>query len=428
MAPAHDLAELARRVVAGRGVVAGVLSGTSADGIDVALVRFPPAPGPGPGPGAAPALGRPELLAFGTRPFPAELHRRVRAVLDGGDVGLRASALLDRDLGRAFGDAARELARERGLALALVASHGQTVWHHDGTDPAGAATRQLGDGDFVAAAAGAVAVSDFRAADVAAGGEGAPLSPLADGLLFADLPRPAAVLNLGGMANLTLLGAGGAVAFDTGPAGSLLDGLARRLLDRAWDEGGAVAAGGQSDPALVDAFLEHPFFDRAPPKSTGRDTFGERWVERFLAAAQERGLGTPDALASGVELVARSVALGLARFGGRAAALDAAAPGARAGARAGARRFDRLVVAGGGLGNRALQAALARSTGLPVVSSAAFGVDPDAREAMVFAVLGARALAGIPSFEPGATGARRPAVLGKLSRPGLPVPDGAPGP
>src|SRR5262245_48812407 len=273
----HPLARVWLELARGEAIVGGVLSGTSADGIDVALLRF----------GAA---GVPTFLAFETRPFPRDLGREVRRGLDGKRIGARELALLGRDLGRAFGQAARALAERERLALDLVGSHGQTVYHHDGLEPSGAATLQLGDGDFVAHASGAVTVSDFRTADVAAGGEGAPLSGALDAELFPDLPRPAAILNLGGIANVTFLADGSApLAFDVGPANALLDGLARALLGRPFDEDGAVAGKGRVDESLLAEELRHPFFSRPPPKSTGRDTFGADHVSGFLARSRARG-------------------------------------------------------------------------------------------------------------------------------------------
>jgi anhydro-N-acetylmuramic acid kinase len=376
--------ELRRRFEEGA-IVAGTLSGTSADGIDVVLARLRARAG---------VLADLETIAFPLAPSPDPVRARRPPTLDGESCGLRESALLSRDLGRAFGRAARQAAARAGVALDLVASHGQTVWHHDGAEASGAATLQLGDGDFVAEEAGCAVASDFRQRDVAAGGEGAPISALADDWVFRAAPRPCAILNLGGMANLTVLGrAGELAAFDTGPAGSLLDGLARRLLGAPFDAGGERALAGRADERLLVRFLEHPFFARTPPKSTGRDTFGESWVGDFAAAAGRAGAA--DALASAVELVAASVALALERF----------VP----------ERPRRLLVCGGGVENRALIAALSRRTALPVASSAEVGVDPKAREALVFAVLGARCALGIPSTHPGATGARAGKVLGKLS-------------
>jgi len=383
-------------------VCAGVLSGTSADGIDVVLCRAPAfVPETV---GRAERLvprGTPEVLAFETLPFEPPLQGRLRRLLDeeGSEAArrsLRELALLSRDLGRAFGQAVLGVARDSGVGVGLVGSHGQTLYHHDGDEPSGAATLQLGDGDFVAQAAGAPVVSDFRQGDIAAGGEGAPLSALVEDELFPELLRPAAVLNLGGIANLSLLGERGTqpLAFDTGPAGALLDGLARELLDQPMDRDGARAARGNPDGALVERFLEHTFLEREPPKSTGRETFGRDWLETFLRAARERELVTSDIFASAVQLVARSVALGLERF--------ASAPPRR------------LVVCGGGVHNPILVEALKRAVNMDVDSSADHGVDPDAREALGFALLAVRFVLGIPSTSERATGALSGRVLGKF--------------
>ncbi len=179
-------------------LVAGVLSGTSADGIDVVLAR--------PRFDRAPRLVALDFCAFDTEPFPKELGARVRRVLDGESPTLREVAVLDRDLGRAFGVAARRVGERYGSEpLAMLASHGQTVFHHDGDPDLGPVTLQLGDGDSAAEAAGCAVASDFRRRDIAAGGEGAPLVALVDSVLFRDAPRPLAILNLGGMANWTIL-------------------------------------------------------------------------------------------------------------------------------------------------------------------------------------------------------------------------------
>ncbi len=391
----HPLDRLRQRLHDGSAVVAGVLSGTSADGIDVALVRFDARSEELP-------LGAPRLLAFATREYPSELRRAVRAVLDGGALGLRESALLSRDLGRAFGRAARALAQEHRLALDLVGSHGQTVWHHDGHEPSGAATVQLGDGDFVAEEAGCAVASDFRQRDIAAGGEGAPISALADDLVFAQLSRPAVILNLGGMANVTLLSddpVENARAFDTGPANALLDGLARRLLDRPFDEGGRAALAGTAHAGLLEELARHPFLAKPPPKSTGRDTFGEAWVEGVVARARELGVERrEDLLATAADFVALSVARALRDFDVRA---------------------QWLVVCGGGVHHQRVMNTLALRCPQPVASGEDFGVDPDAREALVFATLGARCALAIPVTRPSATGARAGRVLGKLSWPAL---------
>lgn len=373
---------------AGEALVAGVLSGTSADGIDVVLVRPRVRASD-----AGPRLAALPQLAFETLPFDAALGARVRAALDGAPLGPRELALLDRDLGLAFGAAARAVADRHGVALDLVASHGQTVYHHDGAAADGKASLQLGDGDFCAEAAGCATVSDFRRRDLAAGGEGAPLSALVDDLLLAEEPRPLLLLNLGGMANLSWYGrAGECLAFDTGPAGSLLDGLTRRLLDRPCDTDGALALAGTADEALVAELCAHPFLAAAPPKSTGRDTFGARFVDELLKRGS--GRSPEDWLATATRFVGRSIR--------RALDFLPARPG-------------ELLVAGGGVHNPALLGEIERETGLHAVSSAARGLDPDAREALVFAGLGARAILGEPSTRPGVTGAAAGRILGKIS-------------
>lgn len=379
---------LARRVLAGEAVVAGVLSGTSADAIDVGLARFASRGG---------RLAAVELVAFATFPFERALARELRALLDGEPCDLRRTALLDRDLGRAFGEAVRALAARQRITVELVGSHGQTVYHHDGREPSGPATLQLGDGCFVAEGARATTVSDFRQRDLARGGEGAPVSALADDLVFHAAPRPCAILNLGGMANLTILSERDApLAFDTGPANALLDGLARRLLGREYDEDGAAARAGRVHSGLVRELGAHDFLRRAPPKSTGRDTFGAAWVESVIARGRELGLRAPaDLLASATEFVAFSVADALERYV--------------------AERPTKLVLAGGGVHNAALVAALARLVPAPLARSDEFGVDPKAREALVFAALAARTICGEPTTEPRATGARAGSVLGKIS-------------
>ncbi len=391
----HPLSRVWLRLARGEAVVAGVLSGTSADGIDVALLRF----------GVA---GAPVALTFETLPFPSELARELRAVLDGKPIGAREVALLTRDLGRAFGRAARESAAHAGLELDLVGSHGQTVYHHDGAEPSGAATLQLGDGDFVAHAAGAVTVSDFRSADLAAGGEGAPLSGVLDPVLFPALTRPAAILNLGGIANVTYLAPDAPpLAFDTGPANALLDGLARTWLDLPFDRDGAAAARGRVCAPLLAELLRHAFFERRPQKSTGRDTFGAAYVSAVTARARSLGLSAQDALATGTALVAESVAAALTHW----------LPG----------RPRALVLCGGGALNRALRDDLGRRSGLPVETTAEHGVPPQAREATFFAHLAVRFVLGRPSTEPSVTGAHCGGVLGKLSLPPIEAPWSVPG-
>jgi anhydro-N-acetylmuramic acid kinase len=396
---ARNLEELIVRLRSGRAVVAGVMSGTSADGIDVALLRAGAA-----GDGGLTGL---ELLAFEVEAYEPALHARVRALLerraDTPPPSLAVLARLQRDLGRAYGGAARACARRHGLELELVASHGQTVWHHDAVGADGAATMQLGDGDCVSEAAGCAAASDFRWRDIAAGGQGAPLVALVERLLYPALELPGAVLNLGGIANVAVYDARGALVLnlDTGPCGALLDGFARRLYGERFDRDGRHAAGGQADLRLAAAWLAHPYFAAPPPKSTGRDTFDEAWLDALLAGAREQQLDLmqPAArarlLATAVEFVALHVADALARF-------SPVAPRA-------------LVVAGGGALHPGLLAALARHVPARIETSRAHGVEPQAREAAAFALLGICCVLGLPLGGAHATGALGPRVLGKLS-------------
>jgi len=384
---------LSERVRSGEALVAGVLSGTSADGVDVVLARFD-------GADAGGVLRAPRAEWFDTSPFDAELAARLRATLDGAPIGLRESALLSRDLGRAFGRAVEEAAQRFGVRPELVGSHGQTVWHHDGVESSGAATLQLGDGDFVAEECRCAVVSDFRQRDIACGGEGAPISALADDLVFAALPRPSAVLNLGGMSNLTLLADGDVRSFDVGPACSLLDGLARRLLGAPFDEDGRVAARGTASREWIDELLAHPFLLRPPPKSTGRDTFGSPWVDGVLARARQLGVHeVEDVLASAADFVALSVARALREFGGP--------------------HWSWLVACGGGARHMRVLDTLALRCPHPLATGADFDVDPDAREALVFATLAARCVVGEPVTRTSATGARSGRVLGKISPPSV---------
>lgn len=386
-------------------LVAGVLSGTSADGIDVAVCRVGVEAD-----GQRQRICSVEATAMATVPMGAGLARRVRAILDGGPIELPALAALDRDLGLAFGAAAREVAGP-GAPLVLVASHGQTVFHHDGDPALGKVTLQLGDGDFVAEAAGCSVASDFRTRDCAAGGEGAPLVVLVDEVLFAGAPRPLSILNLGGIANWTLLRPDGPpTGSDAGPAGALLDGLARLVLDRPMDRDGSAAARGEVLPAPLEWALGHPFLGREWPKSTGLDTFGPAFVAGFMAAAP--GARPEDLLATATRFVARSAAadlLGGGRCGSATAGLEVA-------------------VAGGGARNPVLMGALEQELSAGLAARGArlsgfgpsdrHGVPPDFREAMAFAVFGARLAVGEASTRPEVTGASAGRVLGKWSRGG----------
>ena len=358
----------------------GLISGTSADGIDVALVELPD--------DGTDGL---RLRAACTRPWPTPLRQRLVAVGQGGEPeSLDELGRLDVQVARAFADAALTLLDEAGVAPAQVTaigSHGQTVRHR----PHGDApfTLQIGDGSVIAEHTGIATVSDFRRRDVAAGGHGAPLVPAFHAALLHAPDEDRAVLNLGGIGNYTLLPRSGPVrGFDTGPANALLDAWCQRHTGRAYDAAGALAASGQVDAALLSRLLDDPWFALPPPKSTGREQFHLDWVQARL-----RGGESPaDVQATLLELTAATVA----------DALLALQP-----------TTTRVIVCGGGVHNPVLMRAIAaRLPGAVVESSAVHGLDPDFVEAMAVAWLARETLASRPGNLPAVTGARGRRVLG----------------
>jgi anhydro-N-acetylmuramic acid kinase len=345
------------------------------------------------------------VLGASTTPLPAALGARLRRLATPG-----ASAELDQIdelgeldnlVGELFAAAALGLLRTHGVAPAAIraiGSHGQTVRHRPRTSHP--FTLQIGDPNLIAARTGIPVAADFRRRDMALGGQGAPLVPAFHAAVFTDPGEARAVLNLGGIANLTLLVPGAPVTgFDTGPANGLMDAWARRHLGQAFDDGGAWAAAGEVSAPLLAALLAHPFLALPAPKSTGPEDFTAAWLDELVARAG--GLQPVAVQATLCEFTAVTVA----------AALAETAPA-------------RLIVCGGGVHNRHLLARLAAH--LPqarVESSARHGVDPDHVEAAAFAWLAARTLAGLPGNLPTVTGATSPAVLGALW-PGAPDGEG----
>ena len=360
----------------------GLISGTSADAIDVALACFDPAP---------------RLLAAHAYPYDPALRERVLA-LSQAPAAARATldevAALDVAIGQAFAAAALALLERAGVAPAAVAaigSHGQTLRHRpSGPQPF---TWQLGDPHVIAERCGITTVADFRRRDVAAGGQGAPLMPAFHVAALGAATEARAVLNLGGIANLTLMPRGApVVGFDTGPANALLDAWSLRERGVARDDGGAWAASGRVREELLARLQSDPYFRLPPPKSTGRDAFHLQWLEAALAACAP--LPAADVQATLAELSAASVADAL-----RAAMPDAA----------------RVIACGGGVHNADLMRRLAaRLAPVRLESSAAHGVDPDYVEAMGFAWLARETLAGRPGNLPSVTGAAGPRVLGAI--------------
>jgi anhydro-N-acetylmuramic acid kinase len=373
--------------------IVGLISGTSADAIDAAVCRIE-------GDGDCVSV---ELLHAVETPYDPAVRARI---LQPESLGVRAVAELHVMIGALFAEAALAAIRGAGMepaSIDAIGSHGQTVYHHSGMPGAIRATLQLGDGDVIAERTGLPVFSDFRARDIAAGGEGAPLSPIADAALFP--PTAGArrvVLNLGGIANLTVLDADPrrTFGFDTGPANAPLDRLARQLSGGtlSCDRDGQLARSGRINEPVLQTLLENDsFLARRPPKSTGFEQYGDAFVAR---AAEVHGAIDVDLMATLTEFTARTVAQALVQYVG------ADPP------------ISELIVAGGGASNPALMERLeALVAPIKVVRSEHYGVPAGARESIVFAVLADMAIRGRAAWLPSVTGARRPAVLGKLSFP-----------
>lgn len=365
------------------GYFIGLMSGTSLDGIDAVLVDFDTAPL--------------ELAATLHHTFPPALRERLLTLAEGRRaLDLDDYGELDAALGEAFAETVRALLEEAGVAageVVAVGSHGQTVRHHPhGPHPF---SLQIGDPARIAERTGITTVADFRRRDLAAGGQGAPLVPPFHAAVFARSGEPRAVLNIGGMANLTLLpGDDSAVTgFDTGPGNVLLDAWCQRHLGAPYDRNGEWACGGQADAGLLARLLDDPFFRQPPPKSTGRERFCLDWLDARLGALDGKP-AAQDVQATLLELTARSVA----------DALSAAAAGT-----------TRLLVCGGGAHNLCLMEALARALpGVRVETTGAYGLPPDWVEAAAFAWLAKQTLEGHPGNLPSVTGAARPVVLGAI--------------
>lgn len=362
----------------------GLMSGTSADGIDAALVRFE---GEGRAPGCRLVHGRTFAWDEATR-------ARLVALGQGADnVSLDALGALDATVAQAFAEAALALLQDAGVPrgrVRAIGSHGQTIRHRPHADPP--FTWQLGDGNVIAERSGIDTVADFRRRDVAAGGQGAPLMPAFHAALLGSAQEDRAVLNLGGIANFTLLPAGGEVrGFDTGPANALMDAWCERHTGRAYDADGAFASSGQVNAALLARLLAEPWFALPPPKSTGREHFHLDWLQ-----ARMDGTVVPaaDVQATLLDLTARTVA----------DALQMTQPDTR-----------RVLVCGGGVRNAVLMARLAAYLPQAIVESTALhGLEPDYVEAMGFAWLARETLAGRPGNLPAVTGASGRRVLGTV--------------
>lgn len=348
--------------------VAGVMSGTSLDGIDVAIVET--------------NGKRVSTIGFLTTPYSEAVRRAILGVSNTTTTTREISRLNFR-LGELYARALQRACRRYG-PVDLIGCHGQTIYH-DG----GANTMQIGEAAVIAERTGVPVVSDFRTRDIAAGGQGAPLVPFADRLLFGHSRRTRIALNIGGIANMTVIPAG--IAFDTGPGNMAIDALTREHTRgrRNFDRGGRIAAKGNLNRTLLDGLLADPYYRRKPPKSAGREQYGMEFVARL----KQTGLPLADLIATATVLTAATIAMSAAPF----------APA-------------ELIVSGGGAHNPQILSHLAAFLpGVALATSADYGIDVDAKEAIAFAILAYHTWRHKPSNLPSATGARHPVILGKVS-------------
>jgi anhydro-N-acetylmuramic acid kinase len=381
-------------------IVAGVMSGTSADGINVALVRIQ---GRG-------FRSRFELLAHYQFPYPDNVRRAVLAAMNARSASVADLSRLNFLLGELYADAVRAAQRRARLECELVACHGQTLYHQ-GDDKLFlgrriACTWQTGEASVVAAKLGVPVVSDFRPADMAAGGKGAPLVPFLDYVLYRHRRYGRIVQNLGGIGNLTAIPPRArpeeVVAFDTGPANMVIDAVTEHLFGHPYDRNGRLAARGEPIEHALRQLLRHPFFRQKPPKTAGREQFGREFVREFLRLCGRADKN--DMVATATALTARSIGLAVRRF-----ILSLVDPPLR---------FREFVVFGGGTKNAILMRMIREELAplkMRVRTSDEFGLPADAKEAAAFALLAYQTWRHLPSNVPSATGAERPAILGKVS-------------
>jgi anhydro-N-acetylmuramic acid kinase len=382
------------RVKKNRMRVAGLMSGTSVDGVDVAIVDIDG--------------GKVRLVAFDVFAHKPALRREILSLCDPAGARIDLICHLNHVLGEVFADAVIKLCNRSGIArdsIDLIGSHGQTIWHQpEGRRYGGRTIRstlQIGEPSVIAQRTGITTVADFRPRDMAAGGQGAPLVPYADYVLFRDMKVSRAVQNIGGIANVTFLPRAcrrdDILAFDTGPGNMVIDGIVRIISGgrRHYDRGGVKAAKGNVDETLLREMLKHPFLRRKPPKSTGREEFGQAYGEWFSCRARKRALAPDDMVATVTAFTACTIADAYRKF-------LPAMP-------------DEMILGGGGAHNRTLVRMLRRElAAVKIRTTDEFGIDVDAREAVAFAILAWATIRETANNIPSATGAAEPVVLGKI--------------
>jgi anhydro-N-acetylmuramic acid kinase len=377
------------------------MSGTSADGIDVALARIS---------GAPPHLDA-KLLGHTSSKFPAALRKEILRVAEQQLITAGELSQLNFRLGEVFAEAALAACRQFRVSprrIALIGSHGQTIFHQGKPvtylGRPTASTLQIGEPSVIAARTGITTVGDFRPADIALGGQGAPLVPYADYLLYRHAKLGRVSLNLGGIANVTVVPVAAKpeqmFAFDTGPANMLIDALVAHFTHgrQRYDKSARLAQSGRSIPGLVDELMHDPYLKLAPPKSTGREYYGQAYVKRVLALGKKHRAKPNDLIRAATIFTALSVVDALNRFVLRKT------------------KIDQLIVSGGGAHNPLVVAQLSAALGdVEILPSSRLGVPEDAKEAFAFALMAYETFHRRPSNLPSATGAHGPAILGKIS-------------
>ena len=396
-------------------IVAGVMSGTSADGIDVALVRI----------GDPKARGRVarghtiQLIGYKQFPYAANVRANILAAMNADRASVADLARLNFLLGELYADAVLATQGRFRVKANLIGCHGQTLYHQGNAERflgrKVSTTWQTGEGAVIAARVGVPVVSDFRPADLAAGGKGAPLVPYLDYLWFRDARIGRIVQNIGGIANLTAIPASArsedVVAFDTGPGNMVIDAVTQRLFGKPFDLDGIIASAGEVIEPVLRRILGQSFFRAKPPKTAGREEFGREFVAEFLRLCQ--GVRNENVVATATALTARSIAEAIARF-----VVKRIPTSRKVSETWGTPRFHEIVLSGGGARNATLVALLAEllaPLGIAVRFSDEFGLPSEAKEAVAFAVLAYETWNRRASNLPSATGARRAAVLGKIS-------------
>ncbi len=383
--------------------IIGLMSGTSVDGIDAALIEIT----------GDPYDGKVSLCAFENKPFPEEVRNKIFTLFDKENATVDKIGYMNMLLGELYAEAVFSVVNKAGLDIKeidLIGSHGQTIYHHpeicaeDGYPVR--YTVQIGEGAVIAARTGIPCVSDFRVADMAAGGQGAPLVPFTEYLFYRKPDETVLLQNIGGIGNITVLPAGCALeevyAFDTGPGNMILDGLVSLFTkgEKGMDYGGAIAGTGSVNPELFRELCGHPYFKQSPPKTTGREMFGGAYISELYHRIKEQNISFADTAATVTDFTAWSIAYSYESF---------IRPRHRAG---------RLIIGGGGSYNATLVDMVRRrmeAMGVRVLTQEDLGFNSDAKEAIAFAVLADCTAAGRHNTIPRVTGAVKPVIMGKIS-------------